>query len=218
MTNSTVETLGLVHRYIPTEQSENATTLLLLHGTGGDENDLISLGKALAPEANLLSPRGNVLERGLPRFFLRLAEGVFDQQDLKYRTAELSQFIVDASVRYGFNSERVVAVGYSNGANIAASLLLSEPDRLICAILFHPMVPFVPDALPNLNSRTIFIGAGENDPIVPVSNTKELVSMFQQVGAQVTIHWHRGGHALIQKEVEAAQKWFQMSKFSSGSY
>ncbi len=211
MSTSISSNLGYSHRYIPAQNTAEVPTLLLLHGTGGDENDLIALGQVLAPGANLLSPRGNVLERGMPRFFRRLAEGVFDQEDLRVRTAELADFISQAANHYELNSERVIAVGYSNGANIAASLLLSQPKLLAGAALFHPMVPFVPAALPDLNSKPIFIGAGENDPIVPVSNTKELAGMFEKAGAAVTVHWHRGGHSLISEEVDAAQRWFRMN-------
>jgi len=209
MTSVTEGIPDFVHRWAPAVHVHAAPTLLLLHGTGGDENDLMPLGRRLLPEANLLSPRGKTLERGMPRFFRRLAEGVFDQEDLERRTAELGAFIAQCAATYGFAADRVMAVGYSNGANIAASLLLRQPERLAGAILLHPMVPFLPASLPNLNGKPIFIGAGDNDPIVPVANTTQLHSLFQEAGAEVSVCWHRGGHSLTPGEVESAQSWLQ---------
>ena len=142
--------LGFIHRYLPGRNAAGPV-LLLLHGTGGDENDLIPLGQDLLPYLAILSVRGKVLENGMPRFFRRLAEGVFDQDDLRRRTEELGQFIDSARRQYSFSENRLIAVGYSNGANIAASLILREPDRLSAAVLFRAMVPFVPDALPDLS-------------------------------------------------------------------
>jgi predicted esterase len=211
MSESTLADLGFAHRFVPGERVGEATTLLLLHGTGGNEDDLLPLGRRLMPEANLLSPRGKVLERGMPRFFRRLAEGVFDQDDLRFRTAELAEFLTAASAAYGFDASRVIAVGYSNGANIAASLLLRQPERLAGAVLFHPMVPFVPEALPDLQGRPIFIAAGRTDPIVPAENTEQLAALLQAAGADLTIHWHSGGHALTSEEAEAARQWLMRS-------
>lgn len=204
------DSLGFIHQFVAASQPK-ALTLLLLHGTGGNENDLLELGHALAPDAALLSPRGKVLENGMPRFFRRLAEGVFDQEDLAFRTEELARFVEDSATHYGFDGQRVIAVGYSNGANIAASLLLRRPGLLAGAALFHPMVPFVPESPPDLNGAPIFIGAGQNDPIVPAANTTQLAALFQEGGAEVTLHWHSGGHALIPGEVEAAQRWLHNS-------
>ena len=211
MTETAAKATPFVHRFLPAPKPEEALTLLLLHGTGGNENDLLPLGQALLPGANLLSLRGNVLENGMPRFFRRLAEGVFDQADLRLRTWELAEFLAEAADRYGFNANRVIAVGYSNGANIAASLLLRQPERLAGAVLFHPMVPFVPETLPDLKGKKVFIGAGENDPIVPVANTEELATLLEQAGAEITLHWHQGGHSLTQEEMQAAQVWLQKS-------
>jgi predicted esterase len=180
---------------------------LLLHGTGGDENDLLSLGEVLAPGAALLSPRGKVLENGMPRFFRRLAMGVFDEKDLRFRTQELAEFVRAASIRYGFDSEDIVVVGYSNGANIAASTLLLYPQVLRAAVLFSPMVPLQPEQPPNLSGTAVFVAAGRIDPIVPAENTKQLVSMLKQAGAEVVEHWHPGGHELVQSAVQAARHW-----------
>jgi phospholipase/carboxylesterase/glyoxalase family protein len=198
--------LGFIHQFVPAE-SASLATLLLLHGTGGDENDLLPLGQALAPGAALLSPRGKVLENGMPRFFRRLAMGVFDEQDLRFRTQELAEFIRAASDRYGFDLENVVAVGYSNGANIAGSLLLLYPQTLRAAVLLSPMLPLKPEQVPDLKSVAVFVAAGRADPIVAPENTKQLVSLLEQAGAHVTEHWHQGGHELTQSVIEAAQDW-----------
>ncbi len=198
--------LAFIHRFVAAFRPE-AATLLLLHGTGGDENDLLALGRTLAADAVLLSPRGKVLENGMPRFFRRLAEGVFDQKDLAFQTDELARFVESAAAHYGFDRRRVIAVGYSNGANIAASLLLRHPGLLAGAALFHPMVPFVPEQAPDLKGTPIFIGAGQNDPIVPVANTRQLATLLREYGAEVSLHWHPGGHGLTPGEVEAARQW-----------
>ena len=150
-----------------------------MHGTGGDENDLIPLGKTLAPSAALLSPRGKVLENGMPRFFRRLALGVFDEQDLKARTHELASFIEEASASYDLDAAKILAAGYSNGANIASSLLLLHPGLLKGAVLFHPMVPFIPEVLPDLSTLPLFIGAARHDEIVPPEQTERLATLLQ---------------------------------------
>ena len=188
---------------------QRGPTLLLLHGTGGDENGLLDLGRMLDPTMGLLSPRGKVLENGMPRFFRRLAEGVFDVPDLIQRTHELADFVEVASTTYGFDATRVIAVGFSNGANIAASMLLLRPETLAKAILLHPMVPFMPGHLPQLTGKQVFIGAGRRDPIVPMHNTEQLVELLQQAGATVNAHWHNGGHTITHEEVREAKSWLQ---------
>ena len=198
--------LGFTHRFVPGEGG-SGSTLLLLHGTGGDENDLLPLGKELAPGAAMLSPRGRILEHGMPRFFRRLAEGVFDEEDLKLRTRELADFLQEASGRYGFDPGNVFAVGFSNGANIAASLLLSSPVLFRGAILFRPMVPFEPAELPDLSGIPVFIGAGEMDQIVPKENTERLAELLKESGAEVSLRWQPGGHGLEMREVREAKKW-----------
>lgn len=206
------DALGFIHRYIPpTAGAELAgsTTLLLLHGTGGDEEDLIPLGQALLPGAGVLSPRGKVVERGAPRFFRRLAEGVFDQADLARRTGELAEFIAAAAKTYELNRDGIVAVGFSNGANIAASLLLRRPGLLRGAVLLSPMVPFELDALPPLAGTSVFIGAGRTDPIVPAAQAERLAGLLRQAGATVTLHWEPGGHAVTKGEIDAAQRWIR---------
>ncbi len=193
-----------IHEFIP---GDSPRTLLLLHGTGGNERDLIPLGRELDAKAALLSPRGKVLENGMPRFFRRLAEGVFDLEDLKYRTNELADFVTAAAQHYGFPTDRLVAVGYSNGANIAASMLLLRPELLPTATLVRAMVPLHPEKEPNLSSVRVWIGAGDQDPIVPASETKRLAELLRRVGADVTIHFAKAGHGLTNNELEAAGHW-----------
>lgn len=186
-----------------------APTLLLLHGTGGTEQDLLPLAEMISPTSSVLSVRGNVLENGMPRFFRRLSAGVFDEEDLILRTKELNSFLDEAAERYGFDRRGVVAVGYSNGANIAASLLFHHQDALRGAILHHPMVPRRGVQLPALTGLPVFIGAGSNDPICSPEEVHELESLLTGAGASVTVHWESNGHQLTQTEVEAAAVWFQ---------
>ena len=207
-----IRQLGFIHRFIPSDRKEpksrtSFATILLLHGTGGNEEDLISLGHEIAPGAALLSPRGKVLENGLPRFFRRLSEGVFDIEDLKFRTNELADFVEEASKVYGFDLQRLVAIGYSNGANIAASGLLLRPDFLSYAILFRPMVPLVPEVLPNLGAKHILISAGLHDPIVPSQDTKNLLNLLKKAGAETSINWQNSGHELSLEEIKKAKDW-----------
>jgi phospholipase/carboxylesterase len=193
-----------IHDFVPGSSSR---TLLLLHGTGGNERDLIPLGHELDPNAALLSPRGKVLENGMPRFFRRLAERVFDLEDLKYRTNELADFVTAAAQHHGFATDQLVAVGYSNGANIVASMLLLRPEIMQTAILFRAMVPLVPDTLPNLSSVRVWIGAGDQDPIIPRSEAQRLVELLRRAGADVTIRFFNTGHGLTNEDLEAARHW-----------
>ena len=195
-----------IHEFV---SGSSARTLLLLHGTGGNERDLIPLGRELDPNASLLSPRGKVLENGMPRFFRRLAEGVFDLEDLKNRTHELADFVVAAARHYRVDIKNMIAVGYSNGANIAASMLLLRPEILSAAILFRAMVPLIPDTQPDLGSVRVWIGAGSSDPIVPASETKQLAELLRSAGADVTIRFFQGGHELTQADVHDAQEWLR---------
>jgi predicted esterase len=198
--------LGFVHRFVPA-QNDDRRTLLLLHGTGGTEDDLLDIGRALLPTAALLSPRGKVLENGMPRFFRRLAEGVFDIEDLKTRTHELADFVSAACSTYSLDAQKIFAVGYSNGANIAGGTLLLRPGVLRGAVLLRPMVPLVPDEQPDLSSTRVWIGAGRRDPIVPAENTQRLAQMLQSYGAGVTLRWHAGGHELARDEMDDARSW-----------
>jgi predicted esterase len=202
--------LDFVHRYIPPNPEAEAVagvTLLALHGTGGDETTLIPLAQAILPGAGVLSPRGKVLEGDAPRFFRRLAEGVLDQEDLAFRTGELARFIEAAAAEYGFDPGSVIAIGFSNGANIAASLLLREAGALMAAALLSPMLPFEPDETPDLSETSVFIGAGRSDPLVPVPQVKRLADLLRSGGAEVTLHWDAGGHTISKSELQAAQAW-----------
>ncbi len=189
--------------------------LLLLHGTGGNESDLVPLGRMLLPGAALLSPRGKVLERGMPRFFRRLAEGVFDQEDLTLRTAELARFIQQASEQYGLDPGKLVAVGFSNGANIAASLLLRFPSLLAGAILMRAMPPFIPAEPVDLGRKPVLMLSGERDPIVQRDQVMQLANLLRDSQADLTLHWGEGGHNLAQDDVSVARDWLQRSLSTS---
>jgi predicted esterase len=221
--------LGFIHHFIPprseeggastvtrTSRQETAakafTTFLLLHGTGGNEEDLIPLAYELDKRAAILSPRGKVLENGVaPRFFRRLAEGVFDLEDLKFRTNELADFVNDASKAYGFDLQRIVAVGYSNGANIASSILLLRPEILSSAILFRAMVPLVPEILPDLTKKYIFMSSGLHDPIVSRQEADRLFGLFKKAGANISLNWQESGHELTMEEIRKAKEWLLQS-------
>ncbi len=204
---ATGQELGFVHQFERGAGSSAALTLLLLHGTGGDEQDLLPLGRAIAPGANLLSPRGKVVEGDLPRFFRRLEEGVFDLEDLSIRTRELADFVRAAEERYGLAGTRMVAAGLSNGANIASSLLLTEPALVAGAALFRPMIPFEPAEPPQLPRTPVLICAGESDPLVPRKNTERLAEMLKAFGADVTLEWIGAGHQLSRADLEVASRW-----------
>lgn len=196
-------------RHIFKEGQSDGPTILLLHGTGGTERDLLPIAEMVDPHANILSVRGNISENGMPRFFKRLKEGVFDQEDLIKQTKILADFIDEASEKYHFDRKKVVALGYSNGANIAGSLLFHYEDVLKGAILHHPMVPRRDMELANQKGAPIFIGAGENDPMCPPEESVDLEKMLTEKGAKVSIHWERNGHQLTQTEVEAAKEWYE---------
>jgi predicted esterase len=194
------------------------TTFLLLHGTGGNEQDLIPLVYEIDKSAAILSPRGKVLENGVaPRFFRRLAEGVFDIEDLKFRTNELADFVNDASKTYGFDLQHVIAVGYSNGANIAASMLLLRPEILSSAILFRAMVPLVPEILPDLSNKHLFMSSGLYDPIVSKQEAEKLFGMFKNAGANISLSWQESGHELTMEEVRKAKEWLLLQYSTSHS-
>ena len=193
-----------VFKYVP---GVSAQTLLLLHGTGGNEEDLLPLGRTLAPSATLLSPRGQVLEGRMPRFFRRLAEGVFDQEDLAFRTDALAAFVRQQVLERGLNPAGIVAVGFSNGANIAASLLLRHPGLLSQAVLWRAMVPFEPTSPGGLSGTRVRLGEGRFDPIIPVENAERLAGLLRKAGAEVTLDWREAGHQLQPGEVEDARVW-----------
>jgi phospholipase/carboxylesterase len=197
--------LGFVHHFVPARR-EGLPNLVLLHGTGGNEHDLIPLGQDLLPGAALLSVRGKVLENGMPRFFRRFAEGVFDLEDLKVRTGELAAFLVAARKKYELQGT-MLAVGYSNGANIAASLMLTYPGVLAGGVLLRAMPTFTLEPPVDLTGTRVLLCAGRRDPIVRVDQSLELQGTFAKCGADVKVHWHDGGHELGQDDVNAAQEW-----------
>ena len=195
-----------LHEFVPGNSNR---TLLLLHGTGGNERDLIPLGRELDSNASLLSPRGKILENGMPRFFRRLAEGVFDLEDLKTRTHELADFVTASVRHYKLAANHIVGVGYSNGANIAASMLLLRPEIMHAAILFRAMVPLIPETLPDLSSVRVWISAGDQDPIIPASEAKRLAELLRSAGADVTIRFAKAAHGLTSDDVTTARDWLE---------
>jgi phospholipase/carboxylesterase len=201
--------MDFIHRFVPAPSASSKRTLLFLHGTGGNENDMIPLGSELDPTAALLSPRGNVLESGMPRFFRRLAEGIFDEEDVIRRAHELADFVGAAALQYEFDPRQVTAVGYSNGANIAAAVLLLRPEVLGAAVLFRAMVPLVPAVLPKLDGAHVLLSSGQQDPIVPVENAERLAAMLRDAGADVTLRFKPAGHALVSGDIEAAKEWLK---------
>jgi phospholipase/carboxylesterase len=196
---------GHVYRFEP--GAPGAPTLLLLHGTGGNEDDLLPLGRALARDAALLSPRGRVLEHGMPRFFRRISEGVFDEDDVRRRAGELAAFVAAATERHTLDPRRVIAAGFSNGANIACAVLLLHPGVLSAAILLRAMVPLVPDPLPKLGGAPVFLSSGRADPLVNVLEAERLASLLERAGADVSFRLDDGGHTLGPAEVRAAHDW-----------
>jgi phospholipase/carboxylesterase len=186
---------------------EGARTLLLLHGTGGNEHDLLSVGRTLDPQANLLSPRGKVREQGMPRFFRRLAEGVFDEADIVARAAELAAFVQKASAAYAFDAKNVTAVGFSNGANIASALLLLHPGTLAGAALWRGMVPLTPHSSPDLRGKRVLIASGSMDPMVSAGQRTALVNLLGGYGATTEVVLSPAGHNLTQRDLAETQRW-----------
>jgi phospholipase/carboxylesterase len=201
------EHCGFTHRFVPSPAGRAETVLLMLHGTGGNEDDLLDLGRELSPTAALLSPRGKVLENGAPRFFRRLAEGVFDLDDVRLRAAELAAFVECALKEYGLEKARVVAVGYSNGANIAAATMLLHPGRIHAAALLRAMVVLEPAPLPDLAGASVLISSGVADPIVPDSHVTRLVDIFRRAGASVQAKRQQASHGLVRSDIFDCRDW-----------
>jgi phospholipase/carboxylesterase len=206
------EDLGFIHRFVPATDSSSGETLIVLHGTGGNENDLIGIGQAIAPGAAILSPRGNVLENGAPRFFRRIAEGVFDPKEVRSRAEELARFIRAAVVTYRLDPSRLFAFGYSNGANVAATVMLIEPGILQSAILFRPMLVYEPPEKSDLSGSAVFISAGRMDPIVPTASVERLAELLETAQAEVTLKWQLAGHNLVPSEVREAADWLALQR------
>jgi phospholipase/carboxylesterase len=204
--------LGFIHRFVPADDPASGETLIVLHGTGGNENDLIGIGQTIAPGAAILSPRGNVTENGAPRFFKRLAEGVFDPKEVRSRGEELARFIRAAIAKYGLDGSRIYALGYSNGANIASTVMFIEPRLLQGAVLFRPMLVFEPEEQGNLSGASAFISAGRMDPIVPMNSVERLVEVFESAHAEVTLKWQLAGHNLVPSEVREAAEWLALQR------
>ena len=206
------EDLDYVHRFVPATDPTASETLLVLHGTGGDENDLVGIGESIAPGAAILSPRGNVSENGAPRFFKRLAEGVFDPKEVRSRAEELARFIRAAITKYSLDGNRIFALGYSNGANIASTVMLVEPELLQGAILLRPMLVYEPSERADLAGSAVFISAGRIDPIATVSSVKRLAELLQSMGAEVTLEWQQAGHNLLPSELREGAEWLSLQR------
>jgi len=196
--------MSFVHEFV---QGTSPLTLLMLHGTGGDERDLLSLGRAVSPDASLLSPLGKVREGTMPRFFRRVSEGVFDMKDLVFRTNELADWLDEASVEHGINPNHLVAVGYSNGATMVSSLLLLRPETISGGIALRPSVPFVPEVLPDLHGKRVLLVPGDQDPVVPPSQAYEVARILELAGATPTVAQMEAGHGLGQKDADCASRW-----------
>lgn len=198
---------GFTHVFAPSADPARTRTLLLLHGSGADERDLLDLGARIAPGASLLSPRGQVTEDGKTRFFRMSGPGKPDVDDLTERAHRLAEFLSAAAARYGFDPANLAVLGYSNGATAAAAMLLLRPGLLPGAALLHPLLPFTPEEPPDLSGTRVFLAAGRNDPLIPAENSALLETMLGQCGADVRALWHDGGHAITPEEVAAAQEW-----------
>ena len=199
-----------IHRFEPAPDGPGAPTVLALHGTGGSEDDLVPLARQLLPGAAVLSPRGKVLEGGVAaRFFRRHGEGVLDVEDLKFRTDELAGFVRRAAADYGFGPSGLIALGFSNGANVATTLLFRHPDLLAGAALLRPMLPYRPEPLPDLGGRRVLVDAGASDPMVPAEQPPALAELLAEAGAEVTLQVTPGaGHGLTGEDLEVLSGWF----------
>ncbi len=212
-TESKIDTkadLGFNHRFLAAPDNPDGMTLLLLHGTGGNENDMLEIGRTLMPNAHLLGVRGKVLESGMPRFFRRFAEGVFDEEDVRFRSGELADFVQKASETYSLG--KIITVGYSNGANIAGAMLLLNPGVLSGAVLLRAMPTIKPDVIPDLDGVPVFLGQGRHDPIAPPELTDRLSALLTEANAAVTVAYQDTGHNLTQNDLTAAQEWLRLIK------
>ncbi len=191
-----------------TRETGSPEGLMLLHGTGGDEYDLVDLGRYIAPDLTLISPRGRAPENGMNRWFARHAEGILDEQDIKKRTAELHRFLPKATQAHGVSAKKLWALGFSNGANMAAAMLLLYPESFAGAVLFRPMLPLKPENLPDLKGKHLFIAAGTHDTMIPRESTEMLIGILQDQGAVLQVNWATAGHGFGQDEVVLAKQWF----------
>lgn len=201
------EAQSFIHRFVPAQNSKR--TLLILHGTGGNENDLLPIGRMLDPESALLSPRGKVLENGAPRFFRRIREGVFDEEDVILRANELADFVTGAVKENSLDASQIIAVGYSNGANIASAMMLLRPEILRGAVLLRGQIPLIPEKLLDLTGKSVFLSSGNFDPIVDANGANELAQLLTKAGAAVTHVWQQSGHELSRNDIDAAREWLK---------
>lgn len=197
--------MTLEHKFV--DGSPDAPVLLLLHGTGGGPDDLVGLGRELSPSSALLAPAGPVSEYGAARWFRRLAEGVFDHDDVRARADQLAEFVLDARAQYGFAGRRLVAVGFSNGANIGGALTLLRPDVVTEAALFASMLPVPDPPMSDLSGTRVFLSNGERDPMAPLSSTDRFAELLRERSASVTVHRHGGGHQIALDGLRAAKSW-----------
>ncbi len=208
MTPIPTKDLSFDHVFEPGDEPDPAYTLLLLHGTGADQHDLLPVGTAVAPGAPKLSPLGKVRENGMPRWFRRLREGVFDEEDIRHRASELASFLPEAATAHGTPS-RYVAVGFSNGANIAGSLLLLHPRALRAAVLLRPMTPLEPDTLPDLSGVPVLLASGRHDHLVPMEDAEHMAELLREAGATVTHEVADAGHGLTREELPRIRRWLE---------
>jgi predicted esterase len=209
-----LESSDFRHIYVPPEpDAADGETIVALHGTGGNEHDLIPVVRQIRSSAPIISPRGKVLENGMPRFFKRLAEGVFDEDDVRHNAHLLSDFLLEASHRYGKTDNHLLALGYSNGANIAAAIMLLQPDVFSGAVLFRPMMPLKMKRLPDLTCRSILITTGRFDRVIPSAETQRLIRTLKKAGASVEVVDTDAGHELTAADLEAARSWLAKSRW-----
>ena len=193
----------MAYHALRTEGRVGAPLVLTFHGTGATEQQLHGLGLDVMPGAHVVSPRGDVSEGGAARFFRRTGEGVYDMDDLALRTIAMAAFIAGEVDRTG--ADRVIGLGYSNGANILASVAFLRPELLTDMALLHPLIPFEPAPQPALSGRRVLVSAGERDPICPPDLTRRLMAWMRAQGADVTEAWHGGGHEVVPAEIAAVQ-------------
>ncbi len=202
--------LGFVHRFIPSKNPRNKRTILLLHGTGGNENYMLKIGRVISPGASYLSPRGRIFEQGLNKFCIRKSDGKYDLNDLRMRTSEMVSFVINASRKYKFDLNTISILGYSNGGTIAASVILTQPGMIKRSVLFHPGFPFIPDDLPDLSNSRILITSGEIDDIVRPEESVGLAKLLKRCRADIEIFKHKKGHELVKDEIYEAKNFLKI--------
>ncbi len=198
------------HFFQKSTNPEEKRVLLLFHGTGGNEMDLIPLAERILPGVSYLGIRGNVIEHGMPRFFKRLSEGIFDEADIKLRAHELDSFIREAATSFGFSSENVMALGYSNGANIITALNFLHPGLISTSLLLRPMTPLVPANAPDLSNSNVWLSFGSVDPLMPPGEIEKLSGLYTEYGANLTVNIEQAGHQLVQNDLTKASEFLMM--------